>query len=115
MIRRPPRSTPLYSSAASDVYKRQVSTQSTWGEDETSCNSSISESFKLDLDSSATQNTLCISLVENIPAKAIAKQTADEIIKAIVNKEKKRIDIRKLSRMIIDSLKNKTTLIKRDE
>eukprot|EP00826_Nyctotherus_ovalis_P020394 TRINITY_DN163_c0_g1_i10.p1 TRINITY_DN163_c0_g1~~TRINITY_DN163_c0_g1_i10.p1 ORF type:complete len:147 (+),score=33.30 TRINITY_DN163_c0_g1_i10:32-442(+) len=31
MIRRPPRSTPLYSSAASDVYKRQVSTQSTWG------------------------------------------------------------------------------------
>ena len=26
MIRRPPRSTPLYSSAASDVYKRQVST-----------------------------------------------------------------------------------------
>eukprot|EP00826_Nyctotherus_ovalis_P010893 TRINITY_DN12844_c0_g1_i17.p1 TRINITY_DN12844_c0_g1~~TRINITY_DN12844_c0_g1_i17.p1 ORF type:complete len:224 (+),score=59.90 TRINITY_DN12844_c0_g1_i17:25-672(+) len=30
MIRRPPRSTPLYSSAASDVYKRQVSTQSTW-------------------------------------------------------------------------------------
>ena len=24
MIRRPPRSTPLYSSAASDVYKRQV-------------------------------------------------------------------------------------------
>src|SRR5660397_100942 len=26
MIRRPPRSTPLYSSAASDVYKRQV-----WG------------------------------------------------------------------------------------
>src|SRR3546814_6445837 len=25
MIRRPPRSTPLYSSAASDVYKRQVS------------------------------------------------------------------------------------------
>eukprot|EP00826_Nyctotherus_ovalis_P057648 TRINITY_DN7890_c0_g1_i5.p1 TRINITY_DN7890_c0_g1~~TRINITY_DN7890_c0_g1_i5.p1 ORF type:complete len:106 (+),score=39.98 TRINITY_DN7890_c0_g1_i5:26-319(+) len=32
MIRRPPRSTPLYSSAASDVYKRQVSTQSTWDE-----------------------------------------------------------------------------------
>src|SRR5665647_3956330 len=27
MIRRPPRSTPLYSSAASDVYKRQVETQ----------------------------------------------------------------------------------------
>ena len=26
MIRRPPRSTPLYSSAASDVYKRQVDT-----------------------------------------------------------------------------------------
>eukprot|EP00826_Nyctotherus_ovalis_P037277 TRINITY_DN3389_c0_g1_i14.p1 TRINITY_DN3389_c0_g1~~TRINITY_DN3389_c0_g1_i14.p1 ORF type:complete len:109 (-),score=20.45 TRINITY_DN3389_c0_g1_i14:142-447(-) len=26
MIRRPPRSTPLYSSAASDVYKRQVLT-----------------------------------------------------------------------------------------
>ena len=26
MIRRPPRSTPLYSSAASDVYKRQAST-----------------------------------------------------------------------------------------
>ena len=25
MIRRPPRSTPLYSSAASDVYKRQIS------------------------------------------------------------------------------------------
>ena len=24
MIRRPPRSTPLYSSAASDVYKRQI-------------------------------------------------------------------------------------------
>src|SRR5660398_318245 len=28
MIRRPPRSTPLYSSAASDVYKRQVAQQS---------------------------------------------------------------------------------------
>src|SRR5660397_179172 len=28
MIRRPPRSTPLYSSAASDVYKRQASTSS---------------------------------------------------------------------------------------
>src|SRR5660397_264900 len=27
MIRRPPRSTPLYSSAASDVYKRQASTR----------------------------------------------------------------------------------------
>src|SRR5665647_3989043 len=27
MIRRPPRSTPLYSSAASDVYKRQIMTQ----------------------------------------------------------------------------------------
>ena len=27
MIRRPPRSTPLYSSAASDVYKRQASIQ----------------------------------------------------------------------------------------
>eukprot|EP00825_Cyclidium_porcatum_P008532 TRINITY_DN14253_c0_g2_i1.p1 TRINITY_DN14253_c0_g2~~TRINITY_DN14253_c0_g2_i1.p1 ORF type:complete len:229 (+),score=30.22 TRINITY_DN14253_c0_g2_i1:96-782(+) len=32
MIRRPPRSTHCISSAASDVYKRQVSTQSTWGE-----------------------------------------------------------------------------------
>eukprot|EP00828_Plagiopyla_frontata_P021471 TRINITY_DN28065_c0_g1_i2.p1 TRINITY_DN28065_c0_g1~~TRINITY_DN28065_c0_g1_i2.p1 ORF type:complete len:415 (+),score=77.77 TRINITY_DN28065_c0_g1_i2:84-1328(+) len=32
MIRRPPRSTLSSSSAASDVYKRQVSTQSTWGE-----------------------------------------------------------------------------------
>eukprot|EP00831_Metopus_contortus_P070042 TRINITY_DN6329_c0_g1_i1.p1 TRINITY_DN6329_c0_g1~~TRINITY_DN6329_c0_g1_i1.p1 ORF type:complete len:231 (+),score=44.75 TRINITY_DN6329_c0_g1_i1:119-811(+) len=32
MIRRPPRSTQGVSSAASDVYKRQVSTQSTWGE-----------------------------------------------------------------------------------
>eukprot|EP01015_Nassula_variabilis_P011441 TRINITY_DN1928_c0_g1_i2.p2 TRINITY_DN1928_c0_g1~~TRINITY_DN1928_c0_g1_i2.p2 ORF type:complete len:118 (-),score=51.86 TRINITY_DN1928_c0_g1_i2:149-502(-) len=31
MIRRPPRSTQSRSSAASDVYKRQVSTQSTWG------------------------------------------------------------------------------------
>eukprot|EP00831_Metopus_contortus_P007681 TRINITY_DN12932_c0_g1_i1.p3 TRINITY_DN12932_c0_g1~~TRINITY_DN12932_c0_g1_i1.p3 ORF type:complete len:132 (+),score=41.01 TRINITY_DN12932_c0_g1_i1:80-475(+) len=31
MIRRPPRSTQGVSSAASDVYKRQVSTQSTWG------------------------------------------------------------------------------------
>eukprot|EP00825_Cyclidium_porcatum_P042665 TRINITY_DN5889_c0_g1_i4.p5 TRINITY_DN5889_c0_g1~~TRINITY_DN5889_c0_g1_i4.p5 ORF type:complete len:114 (+),score=22.44 TRINITY_DN5889_c0_g1_i4:92-433(+) len=31
MIRRPPRSTHCISSAASDVYKRQVSTQSTWG------------------------------------------------------------------------------------
>eukprot|EP00826_Nyctotherus_ovalis_P054210 TRINITY_DN7086_c0_g4_i1.p1 TRINITY_DN7086_c0_g4~~TRINITY_DN7086_c0_g4_i1.p1 ORF type:complete len:231 (-),score=65.24 TRINITY_DN7086_c0_g4_i1:54-722(-) len=30
MIRRPPRSTRKESSAASDVYKRQVSTQSTW-------------------------------------------------------------------------------------
>ena len=29
MIRRPPRSTPLYSSAASDVYKRQVHTEGT--------------------------------------------------------------------------------------
>src|SRR5660397_93123 len=28
MIRRPPRSTPLYSSAASDVYKRQVTRNS---------------------------------------------------------------------------------------
>ena len=27
MIRRPPRSTPLYSSAASDVYKRQLKTR----------------------------------------------------------------------------------------
>ena len=27
MIRRPPRSTPLYSSAASDVYKRQTDNQ----------------------------------------------------------------------------------------
>eukprot|EP00825_Cyclidium_porcatum_P024096 TRINITY_DN2662_c0_g1_i5.p1 TRINITY_DN2662_c0_g1~~TRINITY_DN2662_c0_g1_i5.p1 ORF type:complete len:137 (+),score=28.70 TRINITY_DN2662_c0_g1_i5:10-420(+) len=32
MIRRPPRSTHCISSAASDVYKRQVSTQSTWGQ-----------------------------------------------------------------------------------
>eukprot|EP00831_Metopus_contortus_P045879 TRINITY_DN3679_c0_g1_i1.p1 TRINITY_DN3679_c0_g1~~TRINITY_DN3679_c0_g1_i1.p1 ORF type:complete len:282 (-),score=52.65 TRINITY_DN3679_c0_g1_i1:198-1043(-) len=32
MIRRPPRSTQGVSSAASDVYKRQVSTQSTWGQ-----------------------------------------------------------------------------------
>eukprot|EP00825_Cyclidium_porcatum_P045364 TRINITY_DN6885_c0_g1_i1.p4 TRINITY_DN6885_c0_g1~~TRINITY_DN6885_c0_g1_i1.p4 ORF type:complete len:115 (-),score=39.82 TRINITY_DN6885_c0_g1_i1:84-428(-) len=31
MIRRPQRSTHCISSAASDVYKRQVSTQSTWG------------------------------------------------------------------------------------
>eukprot|EP00825_Cyclidium_porcatum_P021334 TRINITY_DN23824_c0_g1_i1.p1 TRINITY_DN23824_c0_g1~~TRINITY_DN23824_c0_g1_i1.p1 ORF type:complete len:166 (-),score=23.09 TRINITY_DN23824_c0_g1_i1:3-500(-) len=31
MIRGPPRSTHCISSAASDVYKRQVSTQSTWG------------------------------------------------------------------------------------
>src|SRR5665647_2366219 len=31
MIRRPPRSTPLYSSAASDVYKRQVNTSSAFG------------------------------------------------------------------------------------
>eukprot|EP00831_Metopus_contortus_P012647 TRINITY_DN15094_c0_g1_i4.p1 TRINITY_DN15094_c0_g1~~TRINITY_DN15094_c0_g1_i4.p1 ORF type:complete len:130 (-),score=24.96 TRINITY_DN15094_c0_g1_i4:46-435(-) len=30
MIRRPPRSTQGVSSAASDVYKRQVSTQTTW-------------------------------------------------------------------------------------
>eukprot|EP00831_Metopus_contortus_P033277 TRINITY_DN26707_c0_g1_i1.p2 TRINITY_DN26707_c0_g1~~TRINITY_DN26707_c0_g1_i1.p2 ORF type:complete len:102 (-),score=27.60 TRINITY_DN26707_c0_g1_i1:145-450(-) len=30
MLRRPPRSTQGVSSAASDVYKRQVSTQSTW-------------------------------------------------------------------------------------
>src|SRR5665647_2557572 len=29
MIRRPPRSTPLYSSAASDVYKRQMRSRST--------------------------------------------------------------------------------------
>src|SRR5660398_291716 len=29
MIRRPPRSTPLYSSATSDVYKRQVPVQAT--------------------------------------------------------------------------------------
>eukprot|EP00831_Metopus_contortus_P072375 TRINITY_DN66053_c0_g1_i1.p1 TRINITY_DN66053_c0_g1~~TRINITY_DN66053_c0_g1_i1.p1 ORF type:complete len:216 (-),score=46.88 TRINITY_DN66053_c0_g1_i1:130-777(-) len=36
MIRRPPRSTQGVSSAASDVYKRQVSTQSTWGADKTS-------------------------------------------------------------------------------
>eukprot|EP00831_Metopus_contortus_P049190 TRINITY_DN40502_c0_g1_i1.p1 TRINITY_DN40502_c0_g1~~TRINITY_DN40502_c0_g1_i1.p1 ORF type:complete len:139 (+),score=30.40 TRINITY_DN40502_c0_g1_i1:2-418(+) len=35
MIRRPPRSTQGVSSAASDVYKRQVSTQSTWGNIET--------------------------------------------------------------------------------
>eukprot|EP00825_Cyclidium_porcatum_P049104 TRINITY_DN8411_c0_g1_i2.p3 TRINITY_DN8411_c0_g1~~TRINITY_DN8411_c0_g1_i2.p3 ORF type:complete len:168 (-),score=42.39 TRINITY_DN8411_c0_g1_i2:546-1049(-) len=34
MIRRPPRSTHCISSAASDVYKRQVSTQSTWVWDE---------------------------------------------------------------------------------
>eukprot|EP00825_Cyclidium_porcatum_P043534 TRINITY_DN6196_c0_g1_i28.p3 TRINITY_DN6196_c0_g1~~TRINITY_DN6196_c0_g1_i28.p3 ORF type:complete len:138 (+),score=42.94 TRINITY_DN6196_c0_g1_i28:80-493(+) len=33
MIRRPPRSTHCISSAASDVYKRQVSTQSTWEAD----------------------------------------------------------------------------------
>eukprot|EP00831_Metopus_contortus_P032551 TRINITY_DN26264_c0_g1_i1.p1 TRINITY_DN26264_c0_g1~~TRINITY_DN26264_c0_g1_i1.p1 ORF type:complete len:173 (-),score=41.21 TRINITY_DN26264_c0_g1_i1:131-649(-) len=33
MIRRPPRSTQGVSSAASDVYKRQVSTQSTWEDD----------------------------------------------------------------------------------
>eukprot|EP00825_Cyclidium_porcatum_P018439 TRINITY_DN21021_c0_g1_i1.p2 TRINITY_DN21021_c0_g1~~TRINITY_DN21021_c0_g1_i1.p2 ORF type:complete len:155 (+),score=42.92 TRINITY_DN21021_c0_g1_i1:134-598(+) len=33
MIRRPPRSTHCISSAASDVYKRQVSTQSTWVKD----------------------------------------------------------------------------------
>eukprot|EP00825_Cyclidium_porcatum_P012421 TRINITY_DN16481_c0_g1_i2.p2 TRINITY_DN16481_c0_g1~~TRINITY_DN16481_c0_g1_i2.p2 ORF type:complete len:200 (+),score=52.82 TRINITY_DN16481_c0_g1_i2:132-731(+) len=32
MIRRPPRSTHCISSAASDVYKRQVSTQSTWAQ-----------------------------------------------------------------------------------
>src|SRR5660397_162337 len=30
MIRRPPRSTPLYSSAASDVYKRQILETWTW-------------------------------------------------------------------------------------
>src|SRR5660398_96092 len=32
MIRRPPRSTPLYSSAASDVYKRQVLIPEPFGE-----------------------------------------------------------------------------------
>src|SRR5660397_151089 len=32
MIRRPPRSTPLYSSAASDVYKRQDTTTSQWAQ-----------------------------------------------------------------------------------
>src|SRR5674476_690684 len=31
MIRRPPRSTPLYSSAASDVYKRQIGTEFVFG------------------------------------------------------------------------------------
>eukprot|EP00825_Cyclidium_porcatum_P025886 TRINITY_DN2800_c0_g2_i1.p1 TRINITY_DN2800_c0_g2~~TRINITY_DN2800_c0_g2_i1.p1 ORF type:complete len:118 (-),score=46.07 TRINITY_DN2800_c0_g2_i1:76-429(-) len=36
MIRRPPRSTHCISSAASDVYKRQVSTQSTWDIDDRS-------------------------------------------------------------------------------
>eukprot|EP00825_Cyclidium_porcatum_P033319 TRINITY_DN35369_c0_g1_i1.p1 TRINITY_DN35369_c0_g1~~TRINITY_DN35369_c0_g1_i1.p1 ORF type:complete len:192 (-),score=5.68 TRINITY_DN35369_c0_g1_i1:553-1128(-) len=37
MIRRPPRSTHCISSAASDVYKRQVSTQSTWALTEWPC------------------------------------------------------------------------------
>src|SRR5660397_287965 len=39
MIRRPPRSTPLYSSAASDVYKRQLHTEAAWtgSKDEAHC------------------------------------------------------------------------------
>eukprot|EP00827_Trimyema_finlayi_P005440 TRINITY_DN5790_c0_g1_i1.p2 TRINITY_DN5790_c0_g1~~TRINITY_DN5790_c0_g1_i1.p2 ORF type:complete len:138 (+),score=82.14 TRINITY_DN5790_c0_g1_i1:2-415(+) len=48
MIRRPPRSTQGRSSAASDVYKRQVSTQSTW--DDTSynqpCSSTMASCYK---------------------------------------------------------------------
>eukprot|EP01007_Sphenomonas_quadrangularis_P002880 NODE_4972_length_300_cov_46.318725_g4527_i0.p1 GENE.NODE_4972_length_300_cov_46.318725_g4527_i0~~NODE_4972_length_300_cov_46.318725_g4527_i0.p1 ORF type:complete len:88 (+),score=15.30 NODE_4972_length_300_cov_46.318725_g4527_i0:2-265(+) len=36
MIRRPPRATRVRASAASEVYKRQVSTQSTWGSEFTS-------------------------------------------------------------------------------
>eukprot|EP00825_Cyclidium_porcatum_P032782 TRINITY_DN34955_c0_g1_i1.p6 TRINITY_DN34955_c0_g1~~TRINITY_DN34955_c0_g1_i1.p6 ORF type:complete len:113 (-),score=30.16 TRINITY_DN34955_c0_g1_i1:598-936(-) len=35
-VRQPPRSTHCISSAASDVYKRQVSTQSTWGQQKNS-------------------------------------------------------------------------------
>ena len=44
MIRRPPRSTPLYSSAASDVYKRQKIDQNTkrlWGMNRSLINNAV--------------------------------------------------------------------------
>eukprot|EP00831_Metopus_contortus_P026113 TRINITY_DN222_c0_g2_i3.p1 TRINITY_DN222_c0_g2~~TRINITY_DN222_c0_g2_i3.p1 ORF type:complete len:431 (+),score=123.35 TRINITY_DN222_c0_g2_i3:137-1429(+) len=49
MIRRPPRSTQGVSSAASDVYKRQVSTQSTWGRPgwHIECSAMASDMFKV--------------------------------------------------------------------
>src|SRR5665647_2299501 len=46
MIRRPPRSTPLYSSAASDVYKRQVRLTLT-GQPNSPCSSPVSDYMML--------------------------------------------------------------------
>src|SRR5660397_235402 len=42
MIRRPPRSTPLYSSAASDVYKRQSTIVASWGRSSVGWNAGLS-------------------------------------------------------------------------
>eukprot|EP00828_Plagiopyla_frontata_P045119 TRINITY_DN7616_c0_g1_i8.p3 TRINITY_DN7616_c0_g1~~TRINITY_DN7616_c0_g1_i8.p3 ORF type:complete len:109 (+),score=27.88 TRINITY_DN7616_c0_g1_i8:100-426(+) len=66
MIRRPPRSTLSSSSAASDVYKRQVSTQSTWEQTVNQLIKSFQGQIKLLYDMSEKQmttvkNELCIS------------------------------------------------------
>eukprot|EP00826_Nyctotherus_ovalis_P044513 TRINITY_DN4808_c0_g1_i13.p1 TRINITY_DN4808_c0_g1~~TRINITY_DN4808_c0_g1_i13.p1 ORF type:complete len:125 (+),score=25.75 TRINITY_DN4808_c0_g1_i13:25-375(+) len=66
MIRRPPRSTRKESSAASDVYKRQVSTQSTWGKH-------VKELYRINLDLSEAlknANSRLLSLTRKGGSKA---------------------------------------------
>ena len=47
MIRRPPRSTPLYASAASDVYKRQVQISASEETEKPKVNFAVGETVKI--------------------------------------------------------------------
>eukprot|EP00831_Metopus_contortus_P075138 TRINITY_DN6877_c0_g1_i4.p1 TRINITY_DN6877_c0_g1~~TRINITY_DN6877_c0_g1_i4.p1 ORF type:complete len:294 (-),score=94.24 TRINITY_DN6877_c0_g1_i4:113-994(-) len=72
MIRRPPRSTQGVSSAASDVYKRQVSTQSTWGV------TPMDKSTKKSLQKTTTQAIEITSKVQEQEARRQAEKIEQE-------------------------------------